>query len=151
MVEITESWLPVIISVYDDIHAVVAAQQGRVLAARLGFSAVEQTAFSTAILEIARNIVKYAERGDIILQVVETDQQIGIVVLACDNGPGIADLELALKDGYSTGKGLGLGLPGAKRLMDAFEIASQPGMGTTITMQKWKRLTAHEAAATRNI
>ena len=151
MVEMSQPWLPVAISVYDDTHAVVAAQQGRVLAAQLGFTTVEQTAFSTAILEIARNIVKYAGRGDIILQVVEADKQIGIVVLACDNGPGIPDVDLALKDGYSTGKSLGLGLPGAKRLMDAFEIASQPGLGTTITMQKWKGSTPRRAMATKNI
>ncbi len=136
-------WLPVSITIQDDTHAVVAAQQGRILAARLGFSTVEQTAFSTAVLEIARNIVKYAGRGDITFQVVEADKRIGIVVLACDNGPGIADVELALKDGFSTGKSLGLGLPGAKRLMDSFEIASQPGVGTTITMQKWKSLPSH--------
>jgi serine/threonine-protein kinase RsbT len=117
----------------------------------LGFSIVEQTAFSTAILEIARNIVKYAGRGDVILQVVEADKRIGIIVLACDSGPGIEDIELALKDGYSTGKGLGLGLPGAKRLMDSFEIASQPGLGTTIIMQKWKGMASRQASATRNI
>jgi serine/threonine-protein kinase RsbT len=109
------------------------------MAAQLGFSIVEQTAFSTAILEIARNIVKYANGGDITMQVVQDEAREGIVVLACDSGPGISDIDLALKDGYSTGKGLGLGLPGAKRLMDSLEIASQPGLGTTITMQKWKR------------
>lgn len=151
MAEMSQPWLPVFISVQDDTHAVVASQHGRILAARLGFSTVEQTAFSTAILEIARNIVKYAGRGDIVFQVVEVETQIGIVVLALDNGPGIADIELALKDGYSTGKSLGLGLPGAKRLMDSFEIASQPGLGTTITMQKWKGSVSHKVVAMKHI
>lgn len=142
MAEISRHWLPVRVPIRDDTHAVVAAQQGRSLAAQLGFSQVEQTAFSTAILEVARNIVKYAGLGDITLQVVQDGDRAGIVVLACDSGPGIVDIELALKDGYSTGKSLGLGLPGAKRLMDVFEIASQPGLGTTVTMQKWKRPTS---------
>ncbi len=142
MAEITRQ--AVCIPIHDDTLAVVAAQRGRALAAQLGFSVVEQTAFSTAILEIARNIVKYAGQGDITLQAVQEGERAGILVLACDNGPGIADVNLALQDGYSTGKGLGLGLPGARRLMDAFEIASQPGMGTTITMQKWKHSTPSE-------
>lgn len=140
MAEIGRQWLPIRIPIRDDTHAVVAAQQGRSLAAQLGFTLVEQTAFSTAILEIARNIVKYAGLGDITLQVVLDGDRVGIVVLACDSGPGIVDIELALRDGYSTGKSLGLGLPGAKRLMDTFEIASRPGLGTTVTMQKWKRV-----------
>ncbi|MBI5670138.1 MAG: anti-sigma regulatory factor [Chloroflexi bacterium] len=143
MAEVSRLWLPVRIPIRDDTHAVVAAQQGRSLAAQLGFTLVEQTAFSTAILEIARNIVKYAGGGDITLQVVQDGDRAGIVVLACDEGPGIEDIELALKDGFSTGKSLGLGLPGAKRLMDVFEIASRPGHGTTVAMQKWKRPTSH--------
>lgn len=143
MVEITP---PILIHIYDDTLAVVAAQRGRALAAQLGFSLVEQTAFSTAVLEIARNIVKYAGRGDMTLQAVQDGDRVGVVVLAVDNGPGIVDLKLALTDGYSTGKGLGLGLSGAKRLMDSFEIASQPGLGTTVTMQKWKRLTGNEVS-----
>lgn len=129
---------PVSIRVSDDAHAVLAAQHGRALAAQLGFSVVEQTACSTAILEIARNIVKYAGAGEVTFQAVEDGEQVGIVVVACDNGPGIADVNLALQDGYSTGGGLGLGLPGARRLMDSFQIVSRPGQGTTVVMQKWR-------------
>lgn len=132
-------FLPVRIGIYDDAHAVVAAQHGRRLAAQLGFSVVGQTALSTALLEIARNIVKYAGEGSITLDVVNDGLRVGITVIARDNGPGIADVELALKDGHSTGKGLGLGLPGARRLMDRFEIASQPGKGTLVVMQKWQQ------------
>lgn len=147
MAEITRQ--PVFIPIYDDTLAVVAAQRGRALAAQLGFSLVEQTAFSTAILEIARNIVKYAGHGDMTLQAVQDGDRAGIVVLACDSGPGIDNIELALQDGYSTGKGLGLGLPGARRLMDSFEIASQPGRGTTVTMQKWKYMPSQEGSRAR--
>ncbi len=140
--QIAERLLPVSIQIRDDTHAILAAQQGRALAARLGFSVVEQTACWTAILEVTRNIVKYAGEGCLTLRVVEDGDRMGIVVVACDDGPGIPDLDLALQDGYSTGKGLGLGLPGARRLMDSFEIASQPGQGTTIIMLKWCRAPA---------
>jgi serine/threonine-protein kinase RsbT len=139
MAEVRADWThPISVSIRDDTHAVVVAQHGRRMAATLGFSLVEQTAFSTALLEIARNIVKYAGLGEITLQAVQEDTRTGIIALACDDGPGISDLELALKDGFSTGKGLGMGLPGARRLVDQFEIASRPGRGTTITLQKWK-------------
>jgi serine/threonine-protein kinase RsbT len=132
-------YYPVVIHISDDTHAVVASQQGRKLAALLGFSLVEQTALSTAILEVARNIVKYAEVGDLKLDYQIADEQTEVVITAKDNGPGIEDIELALKDGFSTGKSLGLGLPGARRLMDTFEIVSQVGQGTTITMIKRRK------------
>ena len=124
--------------IYDDVHAVVAAQLGRRLAIQLGFSVVEQTAISTAILEITRNIVKYAGKGKILISTIQDARRTGILISATDEGPGIPDLTLALKDGFSTGRGLGLGLPGAKRLMDMFEIVSQMGQGTTVTMGKLK-------------
>ena len=122
-----------------DVDIVTARQQGRAQAQRGGFDGTELTVVSTAISEIARNILDYATRGEIIIRVVNDGARIGIVVIASDEGPGIADVSLALQDGYSTGRGLGLGLPGARRLMDEFDIVSTPGKGTEITMKKWRR------------
>ncbi|MFN8376929.1 MAG: anti-sigma regulatory factor [Anaerolineae bacterium] len=126
------------LDIVDDVHAVVAAQLGRRLAIELGFSLVEQTALSTAILEITRNIVKYAGKGKISISEMYHAGKNGILIVASDQGPGIPDIGLALKDGFSTGRSLGLGLPGARRLMDTFDIVSQVGQGTTVTMGKWK-------------
>lgn len=118
---------------------VSARQNGRELATRAGFSGSQLTVIATAISEVARNIVTYAQRGEILLSLIERTTGHGILVIARDDGPGIADLALAMQDGFSTGKSLGLGLPGAKRLMDEFEIVSQLGKGTTVTMRKWAR------------
>jgi serine/threonine-protein kinase RsbT len=119
---------------------IVAARRGsREVAASLGLSSGELAVIATAISEIARNIVVYAKRGVISLRLVERNGRKGIEVVALDDGPGIADLGLAMQDGFSTNKGLGLGLPGARRLMDEFHIVSAPGKGTTITMIKWGR------------
>ena len=118
---------------------VEARRKGRELAQTIGFVGSDLTIIATAISEIARNIVVYADRGEISLSVADNGGRHGIVVVARDEGPGIADIERAMRDGYSTGKSLGLGLPGARRLMDDFEIASAVGEGTTVTMRKWKR------------
>ncbi len=118
---------------------VTARQQGRQLAAQNGFSSTEQTLIATAISEVARNIVEYARRGEIILSEVQTNGRRGVLVVARDEGPGIKDVQLAMRDGYSTGRSLGMGLPGARRLMDEFDLVSTPGHGTTITMTKWVR------------
>lgn len=118
---------------------VLARQAGRQLAAQIGFSATEQTLIATAISEVARNIVVYAQEGDIVLSRSEQGGRIGIVVVAIDHGPGIENKELAMRDGYSTKNSLGLGLPGARRLMDDFSLESEVGKGTTVTMKKWKR------------
>lgn len=122
-----------------DADVVTARQQGREAAARAGFSQSDQTLIATAISEISRNIVKFAERGEVTVSVVSEDGRCGISVVARDVGPGIANLEDALRDGYSTYHGLGLGLPGARRLMDEFHLSSVPGEGTTVTMEKWLR------------
>jgi serine/threonine-protein kinase RsbT len=127
------------VNIVRDSDIVDARQKGRALAAQVGFSGSELTLIATAISEIARNIVVYAHEGEILLGVVERDGKRGLSVIARDQGPGISNIELALRDGYSTGKSLGLGLPGAKRLVDDFEIVSDVGKGTTITMRKWKR------------
>jgi serine/threonine-protein kinase RsbT len=118
---------------------VEARRKGRELAQQIGFSGSELTIIATAISEIARNIVVYADHGEISLSVADNGGRRGILVVARDEGPGIPDIERAMRDGYSTGNSLGLGLPGARRLMDDFEIMSTVGEGTTVTMRKWKR------------
>jgi serine/threonine-protein kinase RsbT len=117
---------------------VTARQQGRGLAARLGFSAGEATLVATAISELARNIVQYAGNGDILLRSTVNGVRSGIVVVARDRGPGIADLERAVRSGYSTSGGLGLGLPGVRRIVDEFQIVSNRQDGTTVTVTKWR-------------
>jgi len=120
-----------------DGDVVTARQKGRELAMEVGFAGSDLTIIATAISEIARNIVVYAERGEITFNTVSEDDRRGLVIIATDSGPGIPDIEQAMQDGFSTGKSLGLGLPGAKRLMDEFDIVSEVGRGTTITMKKW--------------
>jgi len=117
----------------------MARQQGRAMAAQLGLSSTNQALVATAISELARNIVEYAGYGEIILELVQQGGRRGIVVIARDQGPGIPDIEKAMQDGFSTSQSLGLGLPGARRLMDDFEIVSQVGKGTTVTVKKWAR------------
>jgi serine/threonine-protein kinase RsbT len=124
------------VAVSSDADVVAAREKGRELSAQLGFSSIDLTLIVTAISEVARNILLYADKGEIILG-LEDDGQRGIVVTARDEGPGIPDVELAMRDSYSTGNGLGLGLPGARRLMDEFAIESEVSKGTTIVMKKW--------------
>jgi serine/threonine-protein kinase RsbT len=127
------------IEVSSDADIVVARQQGRALAAKIGFNQVELTMIVTAISELARNIVLYAGHGQICLQIERNHHMTGIVVIASDKGPGIRDVKLAMQDGYSTSGGLGLGLPGIQRLMEECRIESTLGQGTTITVKRWKR------------
>jgi RNA polymerase sigma factor (sigma-70 family) len=122
-----------------DADVVAARKQGRELAAQAGFSATELTIIATAISEIARNIVMFAERGEVVVSLVGENSRQGVMVVARDSGPGIADLERALTDGYSGYGGMGLGLPGSRRLMDEFEISTEVDKGTTVTMTKWRR------------
>jgi serine/threonine-protein kinase RsbT len=121
-----------------DADIVSARQAGRELAVQAGFAGSDLTLIATAISEVARNIVIYAERGEIRLSLAQKQGARGVVVVAHDEGPGIADIDQAMRDGFSTGKSLGLGLPGARRLMDEFEIVSELGRGTTVTMSKWR-------------
>ena len=127
------------IPIRGDADVVGARKQGRELAAQVGFSATELTIIATAISEIARNIVMFAERGEVVVSLVGEDSRQGVTVVARDSGPGIPDLERALKDGYSGYGGMGLGLPGSRRLMDEFEITTEVDKGTTVTMTKWRR------------
>ena len=117
---------------------VTARQKGRALAAELGFSSCDQTLIATAISEIARNIITYATKGEVSLNAIKNGQR-GLSITAVDEGPGIPNLDQAMQNGYSSSGSLGLGLPGAKRMMDEFEISSEPGKGTTVRMKKWKR------------
>jgi serine/threonine-protein kinase RsbT len=125
------------VDIGSDRDVLTARAEGRALAARLGFSSTDLTLIATAISEIARNIVLYARQGEMLFRLVDEGDRQGIVVVGRDEGPGIDDVHLAMRDDYSTGQGLGLGLPGARRLMDEFEIDSAPGGGTTVTMRKW--------------
>lgn len=129
----------VIVPIRADLDVVIARQKIRALVSDLRFSGSELTLIATAISEVARNIVSYAGSGEIVLRVVERGQRRGITVVARDRGPGIPDIERAMEDGFSTARGLGLGLPGSKRLMDEFELVSEVGRGTEITMTKWER------------
>ena len=122
-----------------DTDIVQARQTGRELAAEVGFSPGDQTVIAAAISEIARNILMYAQRGEVRLHTVNDSGRRGLIVVAEDKGPGIRDVTRALQDGYSTSGGLGLGMPGARRLMDEFEVVSEVGQGTRVTMKKWKR------------
>ena len=127
------------LEIVTDKDVVSARQLGRELAAQFGFSPGDQTVIAAAVSEIARNILMYARRGEVSFRHIADGSREGISVVARDEGPGIPDLSRALTDGYSTSGGLGLGLPGARRLMDEFEIVSGPGRGTTVTMSKLKR------------
>jgi serine/threonine-protein kinase RsbT len=126
-----------VVDVDDSDDIVTARQAGHELARQLGFSLTDVTMIATAISEIARNITSYAGRGEVRVGVQYRDGRQALVVRAEDDGPGIADIERALEDGYSTGRGLGLGLPGARRLMDRLIVESGPGKGTVVEMWKW--------------
>ena len=118
---------------------VVARQKGRALAIQLGFAGSDPTVIATAISEVARNIVNHAQHGEIVLSGVHENSRNGIQVIASDQGPGISDIDRAMQYGYSSSRGMGVGLPGAKWLMDEFDIESQLGKGTRVTMRKWVR------------
>jgi serine/threonine-protein kinase RsbT len=126
------------VSVSSDADLVAARRKGRALAEQSGFSASEATLVATAISELARNIVSYAGNGEILIGKVDGSNGPGISVVARDRGPGIADIERAVHQGYSTSGGLGLGLPGVRRIMDEFDIVSEQGKGTVVSVIKWK-------------
>lgn len=126
------------VSIDADADLVAARAEGRAMAERLGFPRPDPTLIATAISEVARNIVVHVGRGEIVLKPFQEADRYGLVVIARDDGPGIRDVEAALRDDYSGRGGLGLGLPGARRLMDDFDVASSPDTGTTVTMRKWR-------------
>ena len=135
-----------VIPIESDGDVVTARQQARAMASALELTSTDQTLLATAISEVARNITAYAVRGEVVLSVIEDDGgRRGIRVIARDQGPGIENVELALQDGFTSGSGLGLGLPGARRLVHHFEIETAPGRGTKVTLVMWERESARAA------
>jgi serine/threonine-protein kinase RsbT len=127
----------IVVDIHNPDDIVAARKAGHQLALDLGFSLTDVTMIATAISEIARNITSYAGRGAVRVAVQDREGRKALVIRAEDDGPGIGDIDRAMEDGYSTGRGLGLGLPGARRLMDRLVVESALGRGTVIEMWKW--------------
>ncbi|ACU61228.1 anti-sigma regulatory factor [Chitinophaga pinensis] len=121
-----------------ELDMVVFRNRLKEFAVKIGMGLVNQTKLITAASELSRNILRYAGEGTVLIEIVNGQRQNGVRVTFSDNGPGIPNVDQAMKDGFSTGKSLGLGLPGAKRLVSEFDIKSTVGKGTTITITKWK-------------
>lgn len=128
---------PEVVEVKSEADIVIARVKAKALAEALGFNYMDQTRIATAVSEIARNAFQFAGEGKVIIQLVEREERRGIEIIIEDHGPGIANMELALKGGHSTAHGLGMGLSGSKRLMDDLDIHTNIGEGTTIAMRKW--------------
>lgn len=118
---------------------VAARQEARALALEAGFSICDSTLITAAISEISRNVLEYAHHGEVTISLLKNGSKNGVKIVVNDNGPGIGDIAQVMKDGYSSRHGMGIGLPGTKRLMDEFEIRSKIGAGTTVIMKKWNR------------
>ena len=129
------------VTIASEADIVAARQMARMMAVRLGFGPVDQSRIATAVSELARNIVRYADGGAGRVEIRELDgpQATGIEIVVEDDGPGIADTRLAMEPGYTSGRGMGLGLSGTKRLMDEMRLESRVGVGTTVTVVKWRR------------
>jgi serine/threonine-protein kinase RsbT len=125
------------IPIESDVDIVEARMAARALAAEAGFNGADLVMIATAVSEVARNIIEYARPGEVEIKMINNGHRRGVEVVARDHGPGIADVSRALEDGYSTARGLGLGLPGSRRLMDEFHVDSTVGRGTIVTMKKW--------------
>ncbi|HYF64128.1 MAG TPA: anti-sigma regulatory factor [Herpetosiphonaceae bacterium] len=131
--------MPKVINIQSDLDIVAARMAARDMAKAMGFGAIDQARIATAISELARNIYLYAGEGTVTVSEVQQGIRKGLQVICEDQGPGIDDINLVMQDGYTTSKGMGMGLPGARRLMDDFEVISIVGEGTKITCRKWKR------------
>ncbi len=129
---------PVRVLVSKEVDVLVASQKARALAEKLDMSKRDLSAVQTAVSEVARNIVDHAGQGMVVLRLVRRGERRGLRVVASDQGPGIPDVEEAIQDGYSTGSGLGMGLSGARRLMDDFDLTSTVEEGTMVMMTKWE-------------
>jgi serine/threonine-protein kinase RsbT len=125
------------IPIRSDLDIVEARLAVRSIAEEAGFAGTDLVLIATAVSEVARNIVEYAKEGEVVISLVQNGSKRGVLVIARDAGPGIADVNQALQEGYTTSRGLGLGLPGSRRLMDEFEISSNLGKGTAVKMKKW--------------
>ena len=127
------------ITLFDQSDKEQVIMTARCLAVEAGFDETNQVLIATAASELATNIVKYAKEGEVILKIIQRDRQLGIEIIARDDGPGIRDIEQVMQDNFSTSKGsLGLGLPSVQRIMDEFKIESQPGHGTIVSTLKWR-------------
>ncbi|MCU0491598.1 MAG: anti-sigma regulatory factor [Chloroflexaceae bacterium] len=132
-----ESPLPVTCTIKREVDVYVAISRGRELANAIGFNEIDRTRIEIVILELTRNLLVHAGGGDLRLSHVTDGERTGMAVATVDNGPGIADIDMAMRDGYSTAHTLGAGLPGVKRLMDSFTIESTVGVGTHVRAVKW--------------
>lgn len=128
----------VVMTIVREVDVIPFRNRVKEYAVKIGMGPVNQTKLITSASELARNMLKYANGGKATIEVVNSGRDNGIRLVFADEGPGIADIPLAMKDGYSTAKSLGLGLPGTKRLMSEFKIESTVGKGTTVTVIKWK-------------
>lgn len=128
------------IPILEESDIVVARQRAGQLAKKIGMGLVDQTKMATATSELARNIVRYAKTGEVVIEEIDNDITQGLRLTFTDKGPGIADIAMAMRDGFTTSKGMGLGLSGSKRLVNEFDIQSELGVGTTIVIKKWKRI-----------
>ena len=127
------------IKLFDQSDKEQVIMTARCLAVEAGFDETNQVLIATAASELATNIVKYAKKGEVILKIIQRDRQLGIEMIARDDGPGIRDIEQVMQDNFSTSKGsLGLGLPSVQRIMDEFKIESQQGHGTIVSTLKWR-------------
>src|SRR5579859_3131412 len=127
------------VSIKTESDIVLVRRTAREIALQVGFGPTDTTRIVTACSEMARNIFKYAKEGVMRWRSIDASARMGIELQFEDHGPGIPEIDLALREGYSTGDGLGMGLPGAKRLMDELEIQSVVGQGTTVSLRKWLR------------
>jgi serine/threonine-protein kinase RsbT len=120
---------------------VLARQRAREIARNLGFGMVDQSRIATAVSELTRNVVRYATdgRGDVLIRSVPSNRGIGLEIVVADQGPGIADVDQVMREGFTSGTGLGMGLPGTRRLMDEMYVESAPGQGTSVMIRKWPR------------
>lgn len=125
------------IAIESDSDLLAARQEARAIAFEMGFTLTAVVGIVTALSEMTRNMLTYAGRGELLIESVRDGDRSGILITARDEGPGIPDLQKAMMDGYSTSGGLGMGLPGIKRLMDSFEIRTEPERGTTVIVRKW--------------
>jgi serine/threonine-protein kinase RsbT len=127
------------VTIESDADIVAARRQARVMAIDAGFTLCDSILITTAVSEMSRNVLEYAQKGEVTMSLLKNGARKGVKIVVKDSGPGIADIPQVMQDGYSSRTGLGIGLPGTKRLMDEFEIRSKVGSGTTVTMKKWIR------------
>ena len=126
------------IQVFKEQDVVPLRNRVKEAAVKIGMGLVNQTKLITAASELVRNMLRYGGGGEVLIEIISEGRENGIRLTFSDKGPGIADIDLAMQDGFSTGKSLGLGLPGTRRLVSKFDIASEPGKGTRVTIIKWK-------------